>query len=77
LDTQCLTIGGEDGNQDQQVLFRSFGNNVLDQPIPLYTGTIDLSRLGIGKDRSTITLKRVAPLKQHILSVNRMISVND
>tara|TARA_R110000868_G_scaffold197434_4_gene443590 strand:+ start:627 stop:2867 length:2241 start_codon:yes stop_codon:yes gene_type:complete len=74
--TQTLDIETARG-VDQEIEFRSFGLDVLDQRIEPFTGTKDLSILGAGKNLTYLTLKRKAPLKQHILSVNRMVTVNE
>lgn len=68
-DTVGMQINGE------QVAFRTFGLNVLNQPTPLYTGDIDWNN--IGWDNTETMIEQTQPLPIHILAVVRDLTVND
>ena len=76
LNTQTLDVLNSNGD-DQPVEFRDFGDDVLDNPIPEFTGIKEVTTLGVGPSKTTLTIKRTSPLKQHIISINRMVTVND
>lgn len=71
LDTQCLAVNGDNNPM------RIFGDEILDQKITPVTTDINMSTNGWGPSQTTVRLQRLAPLKQTILSVNRVTSVND
>jgi len=75
------TVGGEvidgDGVRVQELPWRHFGSQVLDQPPQPFTGEIRLEKLGWERGRAEITIAQVNPLPMHLLAVIRKITVND
>lgn len=68
-DTTGMQINGE------QVPFRTFGLEVLNQPSPLYTGDIDWHL--IGWDNLETMIEQTQPLPIHVLAIVRDLTVND
>lgn len=68
-------LDGEGRNQE--VPFRHFGPDVLDQPPPLYTGIVRIEMLGWERGRSEITVVQDEPLPMHLTSAVRKFTVND
>lgn len=69
-DTIGLTVG------DEQVAFRQFGEDILDQPVDPFTGDKKVSALGWGEG-GTVRLRQTQPLPFKVLGVVRRYSVND
>lgn len=68
-DTTGMMING------QQVAFRKFGLQVLNQPAPLYSGDIDWNVTGWNNTETVI--EQPQPLPVHILAVVRTLTVNN
>ena len=63
---------------DEQIPFRNFGENVLDNPVLPFTGSKEVTLLGWDKDEAgVITITQSQPLPMHVLSVVRKVTVND
>ena len=74
------TIGARvldgEGNE-QQVPFRRFGPDVLDQAPELFTGSVRIETLGWERGRSELTILQEQPLPLHLLAAIRKFQVND
>jgi hypothetical protein len=68
-DTTGMMLNG------QQVPFRKFGLNVLNEPSPLYSGDLDWNVTG-WKNTETI-IEQPQPLPIHVLAVVRTLTVNN
>lgn len=71
LETTGCKVNGQD------VPFRRFGPQVLDQPPELFTGMKRIEKLGWARGSSDIELTQEQPLPFHVLSVTRTFTVNE
>jgi hypothetical protein len=74
------TIGAQvfDGEGvEQEVPFRRFGPEILDQPPELFTGNVRIETLGWDRGKSEFSIVQDQPLPMHLLSVVRKFQVND
>ena len=74
------TIGARvlDGDgREQEVPFRRFGPDVLNQAPALFTGNVRIETLGWDRGRSELTIVQEQPLPMHLLSAMRKFTVND
>lgn len=71
LDTQTATVNGD------YLEFFEFGESLLDEPLPLFTGTKNLEQYSIEQDGKQITISQSEPLAFHLLSAMRVIDVNN
>lgn len=74
------TIGAKvfDGEgQEQDIPFREFGEQVLDEPPQPFSGNVRIEMLGWERGRSELTIVQDYPLPMHLLSVVRKFTVND
>lgn len=76
LNTLGATVLDGDGNP-QDVPFRRFGAETLDQPPVLYTGLVRIESLGWERGRSELTIEQDLPLPMQVLSIIRKFTVND
>ena len=72
----CQVIDG-DGKRVQELSFRNFGSEVLDQPPELFTGLKRIESLGWERGRAEITIMQNEPMPFHLQNVIRKITVND
>ncbi|MNJ17905.1 hypothetical protein D3C77_121960 [compost metagenome] len=61
----------------QTIAFRNLGENVLDQPPPLYSGDHRLENLGWERGQASIEITQEQPLPFHLLCVIKKITIND
>ena len=74
------TIGAQvfDGEgREQDIPFRHFGNDVLDQAPAPYTGNVRIETLGWERGRAEFSIVQSQPLPMHLLAVVRKLTVND
>lgn len=74
------TLGAKvlDGDgQEQDVGFRQFGTQVLDQAPEPFSGVVRIETLGWERGKSEFTIRQDQPLPMHLLSVVRKFQVND
>lgn len=78
-DTIGVKINGK------QIPFRKFGDSVLDQPVPAFTGDKRAENLGWGRagggdgtdDEGTVTIEQDQPYRMQLLAVITRLTVND
>lgn len=70
LETIGLTING------QQAVARQTGEDVLDQPPPLYSGTISVSALGWNVAEAEVVIEQPQPYPFHVLAITTTLTVN-
>lgn len=73
--TGCRVQGA--GGYEQIISFRNLGENVLDQPAPLYSGVKRLENLGWERGEASIEVIQDQPLPFHLLSVIKKMTIND
>lgn len=61
----------------QTIAFRNLGENVLDQPPPLFTGDHPLENLGWERGKASIDISQEQPLPFHLLCVITKMTIND
>ena len=71
LETSGADVEGE------VIPFRSFGADLLDEPIALFTGDKRINRLGWDRSGAGITIVQDQPLPLHVLSVIQKMSINE
>lgn len=76
LNTLGATVENEDGDAEQ-LPFQQFGATLLDQPPPLFTDLLDVSRLGWNRGYSELTIRQDLPLPMHLLAVTRRHTANE
>lgn len=62
---------------DEPIEFVEFGTSVLDEPLPLFTGVKVIDQYGILQDGKEMTITQDEPLAFHLLSILRVIDVNN
>jgi hypothetical protein len=75
LETIGAKLRNKEGNE-QQVPFRQFGAEVLDNAPQPFTGLLKVSLLGWERGESEITVIQDDPYPMHLLSVVRTHQVN-
>lgn len=70
-DTIGLQVNG------QQIAFREFGEGILDQDIPAFTGIKRVENLGWDRGESVVEITHDDPLPCHVLSVIRKFTWNE
>ncbi len=76
LNTIGCKVRGQEG-LDQTITFRNFGDDVLDQPVPEFTGVKRIESLGWTRGEMTIEITQDLPLPFHLLCVIKKCSIND
>ena len=71
LETSGAEVEGE------VIPFRSFGADLLDEPIAAFTGDKRIPRLGWDRSGAGITIVQDQPLPFHVLSVIQKLSINE
>ena len=71
LETSQCKVNG------QELPFRKFGSELLDQAMPSFTGVKRVENLGWDKGSSELTVTYQAPMAWHVLSITRKLTVND
>jgi hypothetical protein len=74
------TVGARvyDGEgREQRVPWRHFGQGVLNQPPPVFTGLVHIEAMGWDRGKCEMSVVQDEPLPMHLLSVVRKISIND
>jgi hypothetical protein len=69
------TTGGQVNGQD--LVFRRFGSDALDQPPARFSGVCRLENLGWSRGESPLVFTQDAPMPFHLLSVTRKLTAND
>jgi hypothetical protein len=77
LNTGAAAVYDGDGNAIGDLSFRSFGPDLLDQPLQLFTGVKRIEKLGWERGRDEIVIVQDLPLPMHVLSITRKFQVND
>lgn len=75
LNTLGAQVYDGEGNE-QDIGFRQFGTDVLDQPPPVFTGLKRIEMLGWDRGKSEITIVQDQPLPMHLLSAIRQIEIS-
>lgn len=63
--------------EGEVIPFRSFGPDLLDEPITPFTGDKRINRLGWDRSGAGITIVQDQPLPLHVLAVIQKISINE
>lgn len=71
FNTQSATLNNE------SIEFLEFGTSVLDEPLPLFTGVKTIEQFSIEENGKQITISQDVPSSFHLLSVLRVIDVNN
>jgi hypothetical protein len=71
LETSGAEVEGE------VIPFRSFGADLLDEPIAAFSGDKRINRLGWDRSGAGITIVQDQPLPLHVLSVIQKLSINE
>lgn len=71
LDTKNCQVNGD------EIDFRQFGDSLLDQPLPSFTGLKRIENLGWDRGDTEMTITAQYPFSFHLLSLIRKITVND
>lgn len=77
LDTLGAEVRDGDGRKMDDLSFRRFGANVLNQTPKPFSGIKRTESLGWERGRADITIVQDQPLPQHVLAVMRKYQVND
>jgi hypothetical protein len=75
LETVGAKVADAEGNE-QEIAFRHFGQNVLDQPPEPLTGLVRTSKLGWARGEAELTVIQDQALPMHLLAVMRKHTVN-
>lgn len=76
LNTIGAAVYDGEGNE-QEVPFRRFGPDILDQAPAPFTGNVRIETLGWERGRSELTVVQDQPLPMHLLAAMRKFQVND